>query len=138
MELRDTRLTKDEKKRSLLPARRNRGNASLRIRKGYSKPKKKVPRTTPPPLKPTTPRISPRWADIITIAQTPHVLVVDSQKVSSDESVPDEISDAEWSSVIVLGPPRHLFLAPPLSPSSQLVPPSTLRMSLRPCKSTIH
>jgi len=133
MELRDARLVKDEKKQNRLASRKGVGNTPIRVRKGYLKTKKQ-PAITPSTIATPIPR--ERRMNIITLAQTPHVLVIDSQEVSSDESAPEDISDSEWSSAIILGPPPLPFAHRPLSPSHQLIPPSTLRMSLRTRKST--
>ena len=77
--------------------------------------------------------------NIITIAATPHVLVIDSDDISTDDSWPEEDlsnSDSEWSSALasaLLTSSTHLST---LSPSSQLFPPPALHMNLRPRKST--
>jgi len=138
IELRDARLAKDEKKPVRLASGKGMGNAPVRIRKGPMKVKRKPANTAPSHTTPTTPRRHGRRTNIITLAQTPHVLVIDSEDVSSDESLPEDMSDSEWSAVIVLGPPPLPFPPLPLSPSSQLVPPSTLHMSLRTRKSTVN
>jgi len=61
------------------------------------------------PILATPQRRGPR-ANIITIAATPHVLVIDSEDVSTDDSGPEDLSDSERSSAIVLAPLASSFL----------------------------
>ena len=138
MELRDARLAKYQKKPVPLASGNGMGNSRVCIHKGPMKVKRKPAHTASSHTTPTTPRRQGRRTNIITLAQTPDVLVIDSEDVSSDESLPEDMSDSEWSVVIVLGPPPLPFPPPPLSLSSQLLPPSTLHMSLRTRKSTVN
>jgi len=106
IELWDARIVKDEKKQNCLTSRKGVGNTPMLVRKGCLKTKKK-PAITPSTIATPIPR--ERQMNIITLAQTPHMLVIDSQEVSSDESAPEDISDSEWSSAIILGPPPTPF-----------------------------
>ena len=65
------------------------------------------------------------------------MLVIDTEEVSSEESTVDDISDSEWSSVIILAPPKVPVPCPLRFPSTQLLPTPTLRRGLRAHKSTI-
>jgi len=141
MRLRDARLAKDEEKkktRGIAKGRTAGKSPGLRVRKGLPPPK--VKRKPPPP--PTanlshlaTPQRRGPRANIITIAATPHVLVIDSEDVSSDDSEPEDLSDSEWSSAIILAQPASSTHLPAVSPSSLLFPPPALRMNLRSRKS---
>jgi len=51
-----------------------------------------------PPIAPPTfaiPRPSEQWMNIITLAQTRPFLIIDSHKVSSNESAPQNLSTSE-------------------------------------------
>jgi len=55
---------------------------------------------------------------------------MDSEAVSSDDGEPEEISDSEWSPVIVLAPPSLVTHPRSFSSSNQPISPPALHMSL--------
>lgn len=92
MELRDAHLAKDEKKQARLATQKGIGNTPVRVRKGCLKAKKK-----PNPSHSTiaVPKSNGMRTDIMTIANSPPVLIIESEQISNDECPPEDISDSE-------------------------------------------
>ncbi|KAG0642396.1 hypothetical protein HOY80DRAFT_1106531 [Tuber brumale] len=101
------------------------------VRKAATKTKRQPPTTPCSHPTPTTSWPTHVRTNIVTISKRPHLLVMDSEEVSTKESSPEDICDSEWSSVIILGPSPSWLPGRTLPPPSQRQPTSTTYMILR-------
>ena len=138
IELRDARLEKDVKKKKGQETRKCQNGTPVRVRKGILKVRQPPNILSPNLSKLATPIHPTSHTNIITIAPTPYIVVMDSEGVSTDESEPEELSDSDWASVIVLAPAAVSGRHTPnrLSPESLCTSP--FHMNLRTRKSHIN
>ena len=137
MELREAHLEKDVKKQNGQETRKCQNGTPVQVRKGILKVRQ-PPKILSPNLSQLATPIRPTsHTNIISIAATP-IFSSWIQRVSTDESEPEELSDSDWALVIVLAPAAVSGRHTPnrLSPESLYTSP--FRMNLRTHKSHIN